>query len=82
MLFLNFLMCVCMFCLYVCLCTKCMPVPIEARGTIRASGTGVADCYELPVWALELNSCPLKEHPVFLTAEPSLHPLSSGNKIL
>jgi len=35
---------------------------------------GVTDSCELPYGSWELNSGPLEEQPLLLTAEPSLHP--------
>jgi hypothetical protein len=38
---------------------------------VRSSGTGVTDNCELLCGCWELNSAPLEEQPVLLTAEPS-----------
>lgn len=55
------------FCIHVCLYTICIP---GAHGGQK--GTGVRDGYELPCGCCDSNSGPLEEHPVPLTAEPSL----------
>ena len=42
--------------------------------SVRCPGTGVTDSCELPCGCWELNSGPLEEQPVLLTAEPSPQP--------
>jgi hypothetical protein len=40
--------------------------------SVKESDLGVTDSFELPFGCWELNSGPLEEHSVLLTAEPSL----------
>jgi hypothetical protein len=57
-----FIFCALLVCLHACLC--------EIFGS---PGTGVTDDCELQSRCWELNSVPLKEQPMFLTADTSLH---------
>ena len=52
-----------------------MPGAQGGPDTSRSPGTGVIDGQELLCQRRELNSDPLQEHSVLLTAEPSLQPL-------
>lgn len=67
---LSFILCVWIFCLYVCLCTTCMLCLQMPQKGISSPGTGGTDCYEL--WMVQF-----REQPVLLTVELSLQSLVS-----
>jgi hypothetical protein len=47
---------------------------MHTRRSLRDPGTIVTESFEPScLWCWEMNSGPLKEQPVLLTAEPSLH---------
>ena len=70
----NFILCVFVFCIHVCLCITYMQYPKEG---IRSPETGVTDHCELPCVCLESNLRPLQEQPVLLITEPSLQALTA-----
>ena len=53
-------------CTYVLWCFSCM------HACVRVSNLGVTDSCKLPCRCWELNSCPLEEPSVLLTAKPSI----------
>lgn len=53
------------FALYICVCTMCMFVPLEAGTVLRGD-------YELPCGCWESNPGPLQEQGVILTGKLSL----------
>ena len=60
-------------CMDVCAPLACF-YPSEARRVCQFCGTGITDGSEPPCGCWELNTGPLEEQAVLLTAEPSLQP--------
>lgn len=59
-------------CMYVCV--PCACYPWRSEEVIRASGTGVRDCYNSLCGRCEPNLCSLKEYQVLLNTEPFSSP--------
>lgn len=51
-----FTLCVCMFCLHVCVCTCVFLVPMESEEDVGFPGTRLSGGCELPCGVWELNS--------------------------
>ena len=61
----SIILCVWVFRLYVSLCTNRHAwCPWKAEERIRSSGTGIAECCELPCRCKDYNSGPLQDQPV------------------
>lgn len=68
--YLSSILCVWVFRLHVSLCTNGHAwCPWKAEERIRSSGTGIAECCELPCRYEDSNSSPLQDQPVLSTAE-------------
>lgn len=61
-----FILYVCVFCIWVLGRCRCLQM---AEGSVRLPGARVT-CVSLLVWVLELNSGPLQDQNLLLTAEP------------
>lgn len=61
-----------MFYVHVCMYTTCMPGAYRGRKMSYSPGIGVTHGCESPCECWDMNLGPLKEQPLFFTAEPSL----------
>lgn len=66
-----YLMCACVFCRYVYLCTTIMPGILEARKGLRTPWNRCFRSCELPCECWELDPCLLEEQTMLLPVEPS-----------
>lgn len=64
------------FGLFVCLCSTYVQCLWEPEEGARYPGTGLTDGCERPCESWESNFALMQEQPLFLSAEPTLQPLS------